>query len=139
MGMLLEHEEEYQVVESSVTGPMQHDAMTWKVMGNSFLHVKKVAKQSVILDQTLKSWVGKMDIAQRENFVDALFLVLKEADIKTVDDLANITFKKFLELMKLTNTLDKESQEVISKTLQMFFSEGNRTMKDIVKMRLERS
>lgn len=127
------------MVESSVTGPMQHDAMTWKVMGNSFLHVKKVAKQSVILDQTLKSWVGKMDIAQRENFVDALFLVLKEADIKTVDDLANITFKKFLELMKLTNTLDKESQEVISKTLQMFFSEGNRTMKDIVKMRLERS
>ena len=80
-----------------------------------------------------------MDIAQRENFVDALFLVLKEADIKTVDDLANITFKKFLELMKLTNTLDKESQEVISKTLQMFFSEGNRTMKDIVKLRLERS
>ena len=71
--------------------------------------------------------------------MDALFLVLKEADIKTVDDLANITFKKFLELMKLTNTLDKESQEVISKTLQMFFSEGNRTMKDIVKMRLERS
>ena len=139
VGMLLEHEEEYQVVESSVTGPMQHDAMTWKVMGNSFLHVKKVAKQSVILDQTLKSWVGKMDIAQRENFVDALFLVLKEADIKTVDDLANITFKKFLELMKLTNTLDKESQEVISKTLQMFFSEGNRTMKDIVKLRLERS
>lgn len=139
VGMLLEHEEEYQVVESSVTGPMQHDAMTWKVMGNSFVHVKTVAKQSVILDQALKAWVGKMDAAQRENFVDTLFLVLEEADIKTVDDLANITFKKFVELLKLKSSLDKESQEVLSKTLQMFLSESNRTVKDFVKMKLEKS
>ncbi len=137
VGMLLEHEEEYQVVESSVTGAMQHDAMTWKVMGNSFVHLKTVAKQSIILDQALKSWIGKMDIKQRESFVDTLFLVLEEADIKTVDDLANITFKKIIELMKLKNTLDKESQEILSRTLQMFLAESNNTVKDFVRMKLE--
>lgn len=131
VGMLLEHEEAYSVVESSQSGPMQHDAMTWKVMGPSFVHVKSVAEESVFLDQTLKAWIGKMEVKQREEFVETLFAILDSADIQTIDDLATMKWKTFMELIKGKNSMDKENQEVLSKTMRMLWEESKRTHKNM--------
>ena len=38
IGMLLEHQEDYEVVESSQSGIQQHDAMSWEVLGPSFVY-----------------------------------------------------------------------------------------------------
>lgn len=138
VGMILEHEEEYEIVKSSGSGPTQHDAMTWEVLGKSFVHVKSVAQGSVLLDKTLKAWIGKMDNEQREEFVDALFSVLEAANIKTVDDLAKMSWKKFVELMKLKNTMGKENQEVVTRTMRMLWEESNRTFRDVMKQKWER-
>ena len=39
IGMLLEHEEPYAVVESKQVGLMQHDATSWEVFRNHFVYV----------------------------------------------------------------------------------------------------
>lgn len=135
VGMLLEHEEEYEVVKSSGSGPMQHDAMTWEVLGNALVHVRSVTEQSRMLDKTLKSWIGGMDREKREEFVDTLFAVLQEAEIETVDDLANMKWKKFIELMKIRSTLDKENADIMAKTLHQLFKESNQTLLDAVRQK----
>lgn len=138
VGMLLEHEEEYEVVESSQSGPMQHDAMSWEVLGASFVRVKSVAEGSILLDRTIKAWIGKMDVKQREEFVDTLFAVLEEGKINTVDDLAQIKVKKLFELLKLRSTLDKENQDIMKKTLKLLAEESNRTFRDAMKHKKEK-
>ena len=60
--------------------------------------MESVAEKSILLDQTLKAWIDKMDAKQREEFVDTLFEILEEGRIETVDDLANMKWKKFVEL-----------------------------------------
>ena len=46
VGMLLEHEEDYKVVKSNQKGIMQHDAMSWQIMGNAFqTHCKVMIKK----------------------------------------------------------------------------------------------
>ena len=132
VGMLLEHEEEYEVVESSNDGPMQHDAMSWEVQGPSFVHVKSVTEQSVLLDKTLKAWIHQMDGREREEFVDALFAILEEGEIKTVDDLANMKWKQFVDLLKIRNYLGTKSQEALKKTLKLLWKESNQTLKEAV-------
>lgn len=129
VGMLLEHEGECSIVESSKTGAMQHDAMTWNVERNSLVHVDSVAEESIFLNQTLKSWIGKMDITQREEFVETLFLLLDSAKIETVDDLAGMKWKTVLEFIMWKNPLGKESTEALTKALRMLWEEGNRTYK----------
>ena len=51
VGMLLEHQEAYEVVRSSNSGIQQHDAMSWEVLGTSFVYVREVAVQSLMLQR----------------------------------------------------------------------------------------
>ena len=53
VGMLLEHQENYEVVKSSQSGIQQHDALSWEVLGASFVYVEQVAMKSVLLDETM--------------------------------------------------------------------------------------
>lgn len=129
VGMLLEHEEEYEVVDSSQSGPMQHDAMSWEVLGATFVHVKSVTEQSILLDKTLKAWIRQMDRKEREEFVDALFGILEDGNIKTIDDLANMKWKQFLELLKIRNESEHKNQDILKKTLKILWKESNQTIK----------
>ncbi|MCI8490562.1 MAG: DUF2974 domain-containing protein [Lachnospiraceae bacterium] len=129
VGMLLERKEAYQVIKSSASGRMQHDAMTWEVLGNSLVHLETVTEQSVLIDKMLKAWIGKLDTEQREEFVDTLFEILEEGEIQTIDDLANMKLKKFFELFKLSSVLEHENEEVLKKSLKLLLEEGNRILK----------
>ena len=135
VGMLLERSEPYCVVKSAVNGPLQHDAMTWEVLGSSFVYGETVAKKSILLDQTLKAWVGKLDAGQREAFVDTLFSILEEGQIQTIDDLANLNWKKFLELYKRGSTLERQNQAILKKTLKALLEESNRTFRNSIVIR----
>ena len=46
VGMLLEHEEDYTVVDSSQQGLMQHDGFSWEVLGNHFVRLHSVTRQA---------------------------------------------------------------------------------------------
>ena len=48
VGMLLEHEEDYTVVDSSQQGLMQHDGFSWEVLGDHFVKLRSVTKWSPI-------------------------------------------------------------------------------------------
>lgn len=129
VGMLLEHQDAYKVVRSSQSGIQQHDAMSWEVLGKSFIYVDHVAAESVLLDETMKSWLYQLNETEREQIVDTIFFMLEEAHIKTIDDFYNSKWKKIQELMKAKSMLPEEMQKVFSKALKLLWSEGNKTMK----------
>ena len=44
VGILLEHEEKYEVVKSSQVGIWQHDSLSWEVLGASFIHLDDISE-----------------------------------------------------------------------------------------------
>ena len=130
--MLFQHEEEYEVVASTGNGAGQHDVMSWEVMGPVLVHLNKVNEKAILLDKTLKSWIYGMDEAQRENFVDTLFGILDEADIRTVDDLANMNPAKFVELIRLGTTLEKGNQQILRDSMRRFWEQSTNTLKNVI-------
>ena len=50
VGMLLEHEESYQVVRSNQVGLMQHDGFSWQVLGTQFVHLSGLTEGGKIVD-----------------------------------------------------------------------------------------
>ena len=132
VGLLLEREEDYEVIKSEANGPMQHDVMTWEVLGASLIRSESITKRSELLEKTLKAWVDKMDAKQREDFVDALFTILEEGGIRTIDDLAHMKWKKFVELFKLSSAMERENQEIIKRALKLLLEESQKTIKDSV-------
>ena len=137
VGMLLEHEESYEVVKSSNSGIGQHDAMSWEVMGAKFLYGDAIAPQSIFWDETMKSWLRHLTRGQREELVNAVFSLLEEVNIQTVDDFANIKWKTISELLKAKKEMEPEIQQLFSKALKLLWKSGNEQVKNNMKHRVK--
>lgn len=111
VGMLLEHSEEYTVVDSDQLGFMQHDGFSWQVMGDHFITLRQVTPQAHLSDQALRSWVQALTVEQREKFVTALFDVLTASGAVTLTDLKADSYKAVGPMIKAMTHLDKETRE----------------------------
>lgn len=123
IGILLEHEEEYSVIESSERGLMQHRAISWQVQGPEFVHLKQRTRDSIFWDGTLKKWIAGLENRERRNFVDTLFAVLESAGIENTDELNKITWSKFITLMKAVDKLPEEEKEILSYAIKRLTNE----------------
>lgn len=111
VGMLLEHEEDYAVVDSDQLGFMQHDGFSWQVMGDHFVTLRQVTRQARLSDMALREWVHGMPVERRERFVSALFDVLSASGAVTLKDLKADSFKAAGAMVKAMKDLDKETRE----------------------------
>lgn len=137
VGMLLEHQESFEVVKSSHNGIQQHDMMSWEVLGPSFVYVNQVALQSIMVDKTMKACLNQLNSEERQQIVDEIFHMLEEANIRTIDDFYNSKWKKMQELMKAKSKLPEEKQKLFSKALKLLWSEGNKTVRKTVKKAMQ--
>ena len=114
VGMLLEHDENYTVVKSRQKGMLQHDGVSWEVMGGSFVHLKELSNESKRLDKVLKEWVREMTPEQREQFADALFQVLSADNALTLTDLVSLRNKWISKGKKLDPHVHKTIQSTVT-------------------------
>jgi len=126
VGMLLEHEENYTVVDSSQLGFMQHDGFSWSVMGNHFVTLRQVTKQSHLSDLALQEWLLTLSGPQREAFVDALFNVLTASGAATLTDLKAEKFKAAGAMIKAMKDLDKETRDRLLSFFSLMFKSNMR-------------
>ena len=128
VGMLLAHEERYQVVRSTQIGLMQHDGFSWQVRGTSFEHLHALAEGGKIMDQTLRSFLQELTEQQRIEFVDTLFAILTCTDASTLTDLKDGGLKTASAMVKALQTLDKPTRKALSETLKLLLKSGARSI-----------
>ena len=125
VGMLLEHEETYEVVKSNAVGILQHNGFSWEVMGGQFIHLDTVSGESRRFDSSLKEWLGGMSAEERENFVDSIYETVTAVGAKTLTELTADKVK----LVKAWGTLDAKSRSVILKCLSLLIRQGGKAKK----------
>lgn len=121
VGMILEHEEDYTVVDSSQKGLWQHDGFSWKVLGPRFVHLGCVSVQGRIHDRTLEEWIGKMPLGQREKFVDGMFSVLEASGAVTLTDLKTEGLKAAGTMVRAMKDMDKDTREALLYAVKLLF------------------
>jgi len=114
IGLLLEHEEDYKVIQSEQLGIMQHDAMSWKVLGPRFVACDGLSFGSRIFDSTFKVWMTELTQPQREQCIDVLYNILETTGAKTLTDLSNSRLKKINQLIKTYNAMDETTKTMLS-------------------------
>ena len=122
VGMLLEHEEHYTVVDSDSLGLWQHDGFSWQVMGGSFLRMEGTSEQSRRGSQAARDWVHSMTTQERRKFVDALFKVLSASGAETLTDLKAENIRAVLPMLRAMKDLDKETREGIWDFVQLLIT-----------------
>ncbi len=125
VGMLLEHEENYEVIRSAQNGIFQHDSFSWEVMGGSFIHLDSITKESKFIDETVKQWLSEMSSEERERFVEDLYSAMTATNAKTLTDLNSD--KK--SLARIWSGLDADTRATAMRYIKLIFTE---TAKKIV-------
>lgn len=128
VGMLLEHEEDYTVVDSDQLGLLQHDGFSWQVLGPRFVTLRQVTRQAHLCDQELRQWVREMPVERRERFVDGLFAVLGASGAVTLTDLRRDFLKSTGSMARALAELDKETRDDLLQFLGMLFKSNLRLM-----------
>lgn len=136
IGMLLEHEENYTVVQSTQKGLLQHDGFSWEVLGNHFVHLKNISPETQLIDVTIKRFLNELSDMQREQFTNVLFDILSSNnEAKTITDLREDSWKSIISMVKTFSQLDQNLRKAVTDTLGLLLSEG---IKSIVGSKLIR-
>ncbi|MEG2120143.1 MAG: DUF2974 domain-containing protein, partial [Pseudoflavonifractor sp.] len=128
VGMMLEHEEAYTVVDSSQLGLMQHDGFSWEVLGSQFVKLRSVTRQGHVNDLTLKEWVHHMSLEQREKFVDGLFAVLSASGAVTLTDLKEESVKSAFAMVRAMKDMEKDTRDALLYAVRLLFKSNFKVM-----------
>lgn len=129
VGMLLEHEEDYIVVESHETGFLQHDPFSWQLDGPKFRVVEQVSGGSRMLDRSVKSWLRDLSNQERERVVDGLFEILASSQAATISELADIWKKNPGKIVTALLQVDAETRRLVWRAFQQLFRATHQEIK----------
>ena len=113
VGMLLEHEEDYQVVKSSQIGFLQHDATSWEVLGAGFVELPAVKQSSRRLAAGVKEWMSGLSPSELSQFGERIYEVLTVTDAKTLADLNKDRWKSITAIILSFNAMDKKTKDML--------------------------
>lgn len=114
VGVLLEHEEDYFVVDSVNRGMLQHDIISWGCIGNRMAHLKKRSKFGQSSDEVVHQWISSMTEEEREEFSDALFAVLSaNGKYQTIQEVVDGGISGAWDRIRCFSTVDPEKRKLM--------------------------
>ena len=126
VGLLMEHEEDYKVVESTEFAILQHEGFSWVIDRDAFVLVDEVNKYSKTLSITLKAWLAEMNSAERKAVVDAFFDVFVNAGIQDFMEIVDMDVKTAGRLIKEVAKVPQEQRDKVMKLMKLLIEENTR-------------
>lgn len=122
IGMLLEHVAEPAVIRSDQKGVMQHDGLSWEVVGPSFIYCPVISNFAAGMDRSIKGWLAQVEGEQRQQVIDDLFAVLEATQAATLTELQDGGLKNIRIIMKEIEEMDSDSKGVLQSLLKEMMS-----------------
>lgn len=126
VGMLMEHEEDFKVVQSAEFALLQHEGFSWLVEKDRFVLANDVGEFSKSFGITLKNWLAGMNAEQRKGVVDAFFDVFVQAGIHDFTEIADMDVKTAGALLKAVTKVPQEHRDRIGKLIKLLIEESTR-------------
>lgn len=62
IGMLLEHGDDYRIVDSDAHGLWQHNPYSWQLNGEDFVYLQHTTASSDRMNESIRQWLNHMDV-----------------------------------------------------------------------------
>ncbi|MCR5688429.1 MAG: DUF2974 domain-containing protein [Lachnospiraceae bacterium] len=121
IGMLLQTQEDYKVIESRSVGILQHDPFNWLVEGDDFVYRDDIAGRYSISDASVNEWAKRADPGEMKLFVDRMYDVLVSAGVSDLNDFKG-NFKEITaKILVAVEKMDPDDKKRIRAVLSVFF------------------
>ena len=118
VGMLLEHTEDYTIIDSSTVSLLQHEPLSWNVLGSRFIYLGQRSEAAKLGDDVIREWLAGLTLQERQEFVETVHQLLSAGGkIKTLDDLRTGGLSSGLALLKGYITADEQKKKMLSELM----------------------
>lgn len=118
VGVLLEHTEDYTVIASSSSHAiMQHEPLTWGVLGGQFIRRTERSVWGKASDDVLRQWIASMTRQEREQFSEALYDMLTQGG--KLRSLEEVRQKDILRCL----AADEKNKGIVSEIMRRLVSD----------------
>lgn len=90
----------------------QHDGFTWQIANNNFIREKETTKQSKFMEGMMNGWGNQLSLEEKVIFINNIYEVLLELNLKTIDDVSKNTKEILLELFERFRLSEKEDRKL---------------------------
>ena len=129
IGMLLEHEEQYQVVKSAQKGIMQHDIYSWQVSATDLIYVKELTNNSKVINKVIRDWLKNITPEQRENIINIIYDITLDAEAQYLSDFKIDIPKRIKKIVSSYKNINSEDKKEIEKIMKLLFEITIKTLK----------
>ena len=127
VGMLMEHDDNYQIIYSDKSGLMQHDPYSWAVWRNRYLYLDERSPFGEQSDAAIRMWLGSMTAEEKRELVGDLFYVLESTGAKTLTELTRSKKDVVKSVVKTLSDMEKPRRKRMNRLLARFLAAGVET------------
>ena len=121
VGLMLESQVPYHIIESQGSGISQHSALMWNIEDDHFVELTELTKNSQLTDQTFKQWTEVVSDEDLKLFFDTFFELIFEMGVETVNDVY-YNFRMYMQkFFEKTYQMDPEKREVLLRVGHLLF------------------
>lgn len=113
VGMLMQGEEKYILIESSEIGVLQHIPLSWKIEGSNFVISDKQDMRRMQLYRKMNTWLFALDREKIKGFLDSFFELLETTQAQTLSELPQETWKNWIGIWNAYRNLDQDTKEIM--------------------------
>lgn len=137
VGLMLESQVPYHIIESQGSGISQHSALMWNIEDDYFVELTELTKNSQLADQTFKQWTEVVSDEDLKLFFDTFFELFFEMGVETVNDVYynfRLYMQKFFEK---AYQMDTEKRENLLRVGRLLFQIRYEIWKDTLSISVE--
>jgi len=124
IGTILTNDYKETVVRSDEHLIMQHDAMSWQILGGRFVEADETSGISRWADKTIEEWLTGLDLAERKAFFDTLFALFEVGDIANLEDMRANKIATMKALYQAMSDLPPETRKKFDEMIQKLLAAG---------------
>lgn len=121
VGLMLESQVPYHIIESQGSGISQHSALMWNIEEDHFVELTELTKNSQLTDQTFKQWTEVVSDEDLKLFFDTFFDLIFEMGVETVNDVY-YNFRMYMQkFFEKAYQMNPEKREVLLRVGHLLF------------------
>ena len=137
VGLMLESQVPYHIIESQGSGISQHSALMWNIEEDRFVELTELTRNSQLTDQTFKQWTETVSDEDLKLFFDTFFEVFFEMGVETVNDVY-YNFRNYMqEFFKKAYQMDTEKREILLRVGRLLFQIRYEIWRDTLSVSVE--